>query len=122
MEPRRPQNEEEIYLAGPISNDPVFNLADSARIARRLRDKGHKVIDAAAIRHAGYVGQAPGYDWHDYMDEDIPYLMGCTAICLRPEWPYSRGALAELTIAATIGINVYYYDNETDAMILMGAR
>jgi hypothetical protein len=121
--PSSPRPSQVIYLAGPISGNMDFNLAESARITKLLRDQGHDVIDAAAISH-GYStnGIAPGYDWHDYMSDDIPYLIDCTAICLRPQWPYSRGAVAELTIAATIGLDVYFWLEDIQGMIQMGER
>jgi uncharacterized protein DUF4406 len=118
----RLQGGEVIYLAGPISENPLFNHMDSARIARLLRNKGYSVIDAAAIEHMGFTGEAPDYGWHDYMNDDVRFLMEATAICLRPQWPYSRGALAELTIAAAIGLDIYFWLEDIQGMILMGER
>lgn len=121
--PLNPKSGEVIYLAGPISDNPLFNHVDSARITRLLQDAGHNVIDAAAIKHSGFTGEAPGYSWHDYMCDDIrDGLMYATAICLRPKWPYSRGALAEVTIASAIGLDIYFWYEDIKGMIPMGER
>lgn len=120
--PLKPRSREIIYLAGPISGNIDFNMADSARIKQLLTAQGHTVIDAAAINHGGENGQNPNYGWHKYMADDLTYLMASTAICLRPQWPYSRGALQELNLASTIGLDIYFWLEDIQGMIPMGER
>jgi hypothetical protein len=89
---------EVIYISGPMSGLPDFNVKAFAEAERRLKAVGFKVVNPAKN---GLHKDAP---WALHMRADIAMLMGCDMVAMLPGWLQSKGALLEVNLAATLGM------------------
>ena len=89
-----------VYISGPMTGLPEFNYPEFHRVAAKLRALGYAVVNPAEL--AG----TKKLEWHEYMRNDIRWLMDCDAIALLDGWPDSKGAQLELEIAQTLGMEV----------------
>lgn len=105
-----------VYLSGPMSGLPEFNIPAFIVAADRLRAAGVSVLSPHEIEHLEPNG--PGsISWATYMRNDLKCLIRCDAIALLPGWPKSKGAQLELTTALALGMPVYFYrDGELVSM------
>lgn len=103
---------ETIYLSGPMTGKPDFNVAEFNRYARKYRALGFRVLSPPEL-DAGDTSQP----WKFYIRRDILVLLdeGVTRIYMMPDWEFSRGARLERHIAESFGILVY--DAETDQQL-----
>lgn len=86
-----------LYLAGPMSNLPLYNFPAFHAAASKLRAAGHWVVNPAEIDN-GDTSQK----WSYYMRKDISELMEQEAIAVLPGWENSRGAKLEVSIAEAL--------------------
>lgn len=94
-----------IYISGPISGRADLNREAFAKAAADLRAQGHEVVNPhEIIDHER--AEREGWEWVDYMREDIKVLMTCEAICMIEGWGRSRGAKLELHLARELGFRV----------------
>lgn len=89
-----------IYIAGPMTGLPDYNLPAFATAAEQLRSVGH---DAANPGHRGVID---GYTWRDYMRDGLTLLLSCEAIALLDGWESSKGAQLEAHVAQALALPV----------------
>jgi hypothetical protein len=105
-----------IYLAGPMSGYPAFNIPAFDRVAALLRGHRHDVVSPAELdgpetrQHlmrskTGASEDLPdGETWGFYLARDIQLLAddGIKAVVVLPGWEKSRGARLETFVASAI--------------------
>lgn len=87
-----------VYIAGPMTGHPEFNLPAFTDAAQKLAVKGHDPVNPG--RH----GVEPTYTWGDYMRRGLTELLTCDGVALLPGWNKSRGAQIEWKLAADLGM------------------
>ncbi len=90
-----------IYVAGPMTGLPEFNIPAFNAAAAQLRALGHKV-ENPADNAAG--GTAKPHAW--YLRAALRQLLLCDGVALLPGWEASVGARLEVNVAASIGCRV----------------
>lgn len=118
-----------LYLAGPMSDIPLYNFAAFDNGAADLRLQGHDVVSPAELTR--YVWREwykrdfdPATDkveWGDpilaeMLKRDLEAVCDAEAIALLPGWERSKGANIELTVARQLGKGVYLYRPVTGAL------
>lgn len=93
-----------IFVCGPMSGLPNFNLPAFAAAADALQVTGYDPVNP------GRNGQRPGWSWRDYMRAAIHDLVDCDAVALLPGWENSRGACIEQRLALDLGLPVHPLD------------
>lgn len=107
-----------VYLAGPMSGYPAFNIPAFDAAAEVLRQKGHEVVSPAEVdgpitreqllkSPAGDHADLPEDEsWSFYLARDFRILHdeGIEAIVCLPGWEKSKGADWEVYIGAKLGI------------------
>lgn len=94
-----------LYLAGPMSGLPDFNIPAFDEAAHQLRAAGFGVINPADVGR----GQ-PQAHWVWYMRRALENLAQADGIALLPGWEKSKGATLERTIALALGMPVLDWD------------
>jgi hypothetical protein len=89
-----------IYVAGPMTGLPDYNLDAFATAATRLRERGHNA------QNPGRRGVINGYTWQDYMRDGLSLLLTCEAVALLDGWEDSRGATLEAHVARALTMPV----------------
>lgn len=101
-----------VYIAGPMSNQPLWNFPAFFDAENQLLDLGYYVFNPArndgvtvdeALQMAGSP-ERPNHPWAWYMRRDLPMVMNADYICLLPGWQESKGARLEVTVAKALGI------------------
>lgn len=115
-----------VYVCGPMSGVPAFNVPAFDTTAQKLRDMGHSVVSPAeldgpetrAVLLASATGShddlPPGETWGFYLARDVQLLAddGIEAVVCLPGWEQSRGARLETFVAsALLGMEVYTLTN-----------
>lgn len=90
-----------LYIAGPMTGLPEFNVPAFKAAAVALDDAGHVAVNPAEV-----TPQADDLAWADYMRSDITALLTCDGVATLPNWWLSRGARLEVHIAASLDIPV----------------
>ncbi|MBN2129327.1 MAG: DUF4406 domain-containing protein [Sedimentisphaerales bacterium] len=88
-----------VYLAGPMTGLPDFNMPAFDAAADRLRQRGWNVINPA--EHFDGRTDLPR---DMYLRADLGELVRCNAIALLPGWQESQGARMEYFVARELGI------------------
>lgn len=102
-----------IYIAGPYSADNVIKVLENMRNGMRL---------STEVMLSGYAPFCPWLDYHfalmcregeriaveDYYQYSLAWLEASDAILVLPVYKNSKGTLAEITRAQSLGIPVYY--------------
>lgn len=83
-----------VYIAGKITGCKGYKAKFSAA-AKKLTDKGHSVLNPAALPE----GMRPG----DYMQLCTQMLFAADAVAFLPDWEHSRGARIEYELSLYIG-------------------
>ena len=87
-----------IYVAGPMSGLPDYNLPAFADAAERLTAAGFEAVNPG--RH----GVSPGWEWEDYLRRGLAEMLTCDGVALLPGWEDSRGAQFEYLVAAKLAM------------------
>lgn len=96
-----------IYVCGPMSGLPEYNVPAFGAAAARLREKGWRVLSPVDIGQDAF-GNNPDVPPAEYLRADVRELvMHCSAIALLPGWEASVGARCEVVVALTIGLDFY---------------
>lgn len=96
-----------IYISGPISGIPNLNREAFAKATDDLRAEGYEVVNPhEIINHER--AEREGWEWSDYMREDIKALMTCDAIYMLSGWELFKGARLERYIAQELRLRVMY--------------
>ena len=111
-----------LYLAGPMTGIPRFNIPAFDNFSAMLREEGHEVISpselddpedraaAYASPDGGIVHYSKGKTWGDFLARDIKLIMDTPldAIAVLYGWEKSKGARFEtFTGNAMKGLPVY---------------
>lgn len=89
-----------IYIAGPMTGLPEYNLPAFAKAATALRAVGYTSIDP------GRRGVIEGYTWSDYLRLALTDLLTCEAVAVLPGWENSNGAKLEVYVSQQLGMPV----------------
>jgi nucleoside 2-deoxyribosyltransferase len=113
-----------VYVAGPMTWKPQFNIPTFDAAAENLRNQGYEVISPAELddpdtRAAALAspdgapasGVVNGETWGDFLARDVKLIAdgGIERIYVLPGWEESSGAQLETFVAARKGIPVYDY-------------
>ena len=86
-----------VYVAGPMAGRPNLNRDTFAKVAQKLRQRGHSVFNPAAANLEGMP-----------LSKIMAYVLGqlceCEAIALLPGWWRSGGARIEFLLALYLGL------------------
>ncbi len=112
-----------LYVAGPMTGIPSFNIPAFDAAAAMLRAAGHDVISPAelddprirAISLASEDGriatlETHGATWGDFLARDVKLLAddGIEGVAVLPGWDKSRGARLETFVASAMcGLPIY---------------
>lgn len=91
-----------IYVSGPMSGLPNNNVPAFNAAAKKLRAKGFRVVNPAALDDG-----EPCKTWEECLRRDLRELTKCTDIATLPGWTKSRGALLELHVAKALSFEVH---------------
>lgn len=91
---------QKVYISGRITGDPHYR-EKFARAERVLRRRGYEPVNPTK-------GEPDGKEWTWYMRRDIKKLCDCDRICMLNDWPESKGATVENSIARELGMPVMY--------------
>jgi len=105
-----------IYIAGPMTSIPGWNVDGFAEAEGRLQAMGHEPINPHRL-HPTPPPWRPNMDtdrrfqaaWAVYLKKDIAVLVTCDRVALLPGWRKSRGACVEALVAFLLGIEVAEY-------------
>lgn len=110
-----------VYLAGPMTGLPSFNIPAFDEAAATLRDMGYEVVSPAelddpAIRAISLASpdgaiatlQSHGATWGDFLARDVKLLVddGIEGIVVLPGWAGSRGARLETFVGFLAGLPI----------------
>lgn len=104
-----------VYIAGPMTGVKDWNFPAFFEAEETLVSMGYRVVNPArnngqtlelALKDAGSP-ESPERDWLYYIRRDLPQLLYCDAICLLPNWEFSKGANLEHEVARGIGLSVF---------------
>ncbi len=104
-----------LYIAGPMSNRPLFNFPSFFQCAMTLRRMDHEVVNPAEIDMANGFDPGRGYEEQGYdlpasLRDDFRLILDCGGIVMLPDWEESRFAPLERAIAQAAGLSVYDYN------------
>lgn len=102
-----------LYVCGPMSHRPQFNIPAFDAAAEALRALGHEVInpaeeDSPAVRAAALASPhgdpadliPTGETWGDMLARDVKIVAdGIDGVVVLPGWHASRGARLEVFVA-----------------------
>jgi len=93
-----------IFIAGPMTGLPDYNLPAFAAAADQLRAAGYEAVNP------GHRGVIEGYTWSDYLRDSLRELLTCDAVAVLDGWYDSRGARLENHVADQLGMRIKYVD------------
>ena len=89
-----------IYVAGPMTGLPKYNLPAFAAATLELRALGYDAVNP------GRRGADPAKTWADYMRDGLRDVLACDAVALLDGWENSRGARLEVNVARGLAMPV----------------
>lgn len=90
-----------VYLSGPMTGIKDFNFPTFHAAAAKLREQGHHVFNPAETE--------PQPSYKDYLRIDLNWIMeNAEAIAMLPGYSKSKGAMAELSLANALGLEVLH--------------
>jgi nucleoside 2-deoxyribosyltransferase len=106
-----------IYISGPMSGYKEMNFPAFHATSARLRNQGYTVISPAEVLIPQY---PPSFKpttteektamWVAFMREDIKYLMDADVVAVLPNWEDSKGAVIEVNLAKSLGMEIICAD------------
>lgn len=85
-----------LYIAGPMTGLPEYNLPAFATAAVELDALGYQAVNP------GRRDVIDGYTWHDYLRDGLHMLLDCDGVALLDGWENSRGAQLEVHVARSL--------------------
>lgn len=102
-----------VYIAGPMTGYPEYNVPAFKDAALLLRYEGHEVVSPVEIFKIHF-GNNTELHPSEYLIKDILDLFTCDTICLLKGWEGSVGAKCEAAIAVTLGMKFRTLTKEID--------
>lgn len=97
-----PNMKKVIYIAGKVTGEPIANCTMKFGAAqKKLEAEGWTVVNPLAIVNNWHM------PWRKAMRLCIAALVTCDAIYLLPDFTQSGGAMIELNIARSLGMQVF---------------
>lgn len=112
-----------VYIAGPMTGIPQYNFPAFDKMAARLRDGGHTVVNPAELddpKHRAIAMASPdgaeqtadlfdGSTWGDFLARDVKLIAdtGIEAIVCLTGWEKSKGAKLETFVGHLKRIPIY---------------
>jgi len=93
-----------LYIAGPMSNLPGYNLPAFAAATEQLRAAGYDPVNPG--RH----GVIDGFTWQDYMRRGLVELLSCDGVARLDGWDTSKGATLEVHVANALSMPVQHVE------------
>jgi hypothetical protein len=93
-----------VYVSGPMTGYPDWNIPAFDVAATHLRTLGYEVLNPADA------GADPGKTWDEYLRDDIVLVAQADAIAVLPGWELSRGARLEVHIGHALRMPVLPLD------------
>ena len=113
-----------VYLSGPMSGRPQFNIPEFNRVTQSLRESGFEVTnppeeDPPEFREsceASPDGAVDAAMWGECIGRDVAKISsaGYDGIVMLPGWGDSWGSTMELLTAIKTGIPIYIFCPEED--------
>lgn len=113
-----------IYLSGPMTGIPDYNFPAFDTAADHLRAMGHEVFNPAENDREngfdftgtqGHEAAEHGFDLRKALKQDLAWICDhAEAIALLDGWSASKGAMAEVTLAAALGLTAGMWHNYTE--------
>lgn len=112
-----------LYIAGPMTGLPQFNVPAFDMLAQRLRDAGYTIVspaelDSPEVRKYALASpdgkldpnnQIAGETWGDMLARDVKVIADVVeGIVVLPNWFKSRGARLEVFVALLCNKPVYF--------------
>jgi hypothetical protein len=88
-----------VYIAGPMTGLPDFNIPAFNRMAERLCAHGFVVYNPGEIN-----GDCPGQAWEWYMKRALGMMVKADIIMRLEGWENSHGAKLESELATQLGM------------------
>jgi hypothetical protein len=112
-----------LYVAGPMTGVPHFNIPAFDAAAADLRERGFTVfspaeLDDAKVRELALASEdgcavehvkATGQRWIDLLVRDLLVVADVDAVIVLPSWKRSRGARLETFVAYLLGKEILRY-------------
>lgn len=101
-----------VYIAGPMSGQPMWNFPAFDAMSERLKAAGHDPVSPADLdRLTGFdptvdPDAVPTHSMRDIMRRDLLALLECHAIIMLRGWPQSEGAKVERMTAQYVGLTL----------------
>ena len=108
-----------VYICGPMTGIPQFNIPLFDKVAAHVREMGFEVVSPAELDNpetraaslaskdgAPGTGSSNGETWGDFLARDVKLLAdtGIKGFVLLPGWQRSRGARLEVFVGLLCGI------------------
>lgn len=91
-----------IYLSGGMTGLPDLNRPAFYAMAKKLRKRGHTVINPPELDLAEKC-----MTWEACLQRDLRALTRCDAVATLPGWKKSRGANLEVYVARALSYPVH---------------
>lgn len=110
-----------VYISGPISGHAPNTTREERKerfnkCERWINDHlpEWKVVNPLKVGACvdGACGDFDGHSWECWLRFDLKAMLDCDAIVLLPSWEDSAGALLEKQVAQSIGMAMYYADDD----------
>lgn len=115
-----------VYLSGPMTGIPSFNVPAFEKATAKLRVEGHRVVSPHELDSDSGIGEhilnnatgdvskltaATGETWGTLLARDVKILAdrGIEAIFVLPRWWESKGARLEVYLGLLHGIEIWSY-------------
>ena len=111
-----------IYLAGPMTNIPQFNIPTFMKAAKELREAGWEVFnpgEADVNQHGDFwktlktgsheEAEPFGWSYKECLKLDLNWILDkAECIAFLPGWENSKGCRAEKALAECLGLEQIY--------------
>lgn len=112
-----PEASGRVYISGPMRGYVGYNYPAFHRAAEYLTKGGHGVLNPAD----NFDG-ATDLEFETYMRADLSMLLDATGVFMLKGWQNSEGARLELAVAKSLGLVVWYEDDDAEPVELEAAR
>jgi hypothetical protein len=101
-----------IYVAGPFRDkngrESSWDVVENVRIAEHLAAEVWCMGAACICPHLNTANFGYMLEADDFLRGDFEIIRRCDALLMCPEWRDSQGAVAEHTLATSLGMQIFY--------------